>query len=109
MTSEAGSIFARRLRTQGGAGASLGSALDAELMERAAVNAEQDGIVAKVLAGHEDDPGPSALALRLFGTLHRMALSGDAGELAAHYPSCGGDSDADAAWDALLATIERSF
>jgi hypothetical protein len=109
MTSSAGATFARRLRVQGGSGGSLGSALYSELMERAAVNAEQDGIVTKVLLGHEDDPGPSALALRLFGTLHRLALSGRAPELAAHYPSCGGDGDAAAAWSGLLAVVERHF
>jgi hypothetical protein len=43
-----------------------------------------------VLRGHEDDPGPSVLALRLMGAVHRLALRGDAPELAAHYHSAGG-------------------
>lgn len=48
------------------------------------------GATAKVLTGHEDDPGPSALALRLLGSVHRLVLQGRAGELAAFYPSVGG-------------------
>jgi hypothetical protein len=44
-----------------------------------------------VLDGHEDDPGPSALALRLMGAVHRLVLRGDAPALAAHYPSAGGE------------------
>jgi len=43
-----------------------------------------------VLRGHEDDPGPSVLALRLMGAVHRLVLRGDAPELAAQYPSAGG-------------------
>jgi hypothetical protein len=42
------------------------------------------------LHGHETDPGPSALALRLMGAVHRLVLRGDAPELAPHYPSVGG-------------------
>jgi hypothetical protein len=43
-----------------------------------------------VLEGHEHDPGPSALALRLLGAVHRLVLRGDAPDLAAHYPSARG-------------------
>jgi hypothetical protein len=44
-----------------------------------------------VLRGHERDPGPSALALRLMGAAHRLVLSGEAPALARHYPSVGGE------------------
>jgi hypothetical protein len=37
-----------------------------------------------VLQGHEDDPAPSALALRLMGAVHRLVLTGEAPELTAH-------------------------
>ena len=43
-----------------------------------------------VLRGHEHDSGPSALALRLMGAVHRLVLSGAAPALARHYPSAGG-------------------
>ena len=94
-------VFARRLRTQARGCGGLGSPLYAAMMERAAQDAEAGGPVASVLAGHEADPGPSALALRLFGQVHRLVLGGDAPELAAHYPSTGGDGDAEAAWTAF--------
>jgi hypothetical protein len=56
-----------------------------------------------VLRGHEDDPGPSALALRLMGAVHRLVLRGDAPELAAHYPSAGGAPHDP--WPAFLSTL----
>jgi hypothetical protein len=47
--------------------------------------------VLAVLRGHERDPGPSALALRLMGAAHCLVLSGEAPALARHYPSVGGE------------------
>jgi hypothetical protein len=35
------------------------------------------------------------------GAAHRLALAGDAPDYAAHLPSCGGDGDEEAAWEAL--------
>lgn len=40
-------------------------------------------------------------SLRLLGALHRMALSGDVPELAAHFPSTGGDGDAAATYQVI--------
>src|SRR5262249_31900977 len=45
------------------------------------------GPVAEVVRGWTLDPGPAALALRLVGTVHRVALVGQAPELARVYPS----------------------
>lgn len=81
----------------------LGSPLYAQLLARVADDVLSEGPAARVLVGHQDDPGPSALALRLMGTAHRLALAGAAPDLAAHYPSCDGDGDVDAAWPALRA------
>nr|WP_306239561.1 DUF2332 domain-containing protein [Ornithinimicrobium cryptoxanthini] len=50
------------------------------------------------MAGHEQDPGPSALALRLMAAVHRLVLTGGAPDLAAHYSSVGGTGDPAAAW-----------
>ena len=62
-----------------------------------------------VLAGHQDDPGPSALALRLMGAVHRLVLSGRAPELAKHYPSVGGRPHLPTLWeDALPALTEHA-
>jgi hypothetical protein len=58
-----------------------------------------------VLRGHEDDPAPSALALRLMGAVHRLVLTGDAPELARHYPSAGGEPGD--AWPAFLDVLRE--
>jgi hypothetical protein len=89
------------IRNQADACRDLGSALYESLLLRVADDVEAVGPAAEVLAGHEGDPGPSALALRLMGGVHRLVLQGRAPALAAHYPSVGGDGDASAAWPAL--------
>jgi hypothetical protein len=77
-------------RDQARACARLGSPLYADLLGRLADDLESDGPTARVLRGHEDDPGPSGLALRLAGSVHRLVLSGAAPELEPFYPTTGG-------------------
>ncbi|MGI8614323.1 MAG: DUF2332 domain-containing protein [Nocardioidaceae bacterium] len=96
---------ADRFRVQANACAELGSPLYASLLTSCADDIDAGGPVAAVLAGHEHDTGPSALALRLMGAVHRRVLQGDASALAAHYPSVGGDGDAHAAWLALRRVV----
>jgi len=93
--------MAELVRIQARACAALGSPLYAALLDRVADDVLADGPAAAVLAGHEEDAGPSALALRLMGSVHQLVLAGQAPDLAAHYPSAGGDGDAAAAWPAL--------
>jgi hypothetical protein len=78
------------IRDQARACAELGSPMYDELLGRLADDFEAGGPTAEVLRGHEDDPGPSGLALRLAGSLHRLVLSGAADELAPYYPTVGG-------------------
>ena len=87
--------------------ARLGCPFYAALMYRAADDVLAGGTVAEVLAGHEDDSGPSALTLRLFGEVHRIVLDGRAPALARFYPSVGGAPDADAAWPTFLDVVRR--
>src|SRR5919199_4874772 len=89
--------LARRLRRQAAACTALGSPFYATLFERAAADGGSGGAIWRLLRGHESDPPGSALALRLLGAAHRLALAGRAPGLARHYPSTGGDGDADAA------------
>ena len=56
-----------------------------------------------MLRGHEDDPVPSALALRLMGAVHRIVLRGESPELAGQYPSAGGEPRNP--WPAFLDTV----
>lgn len=95
------SRVAGHFRSQAAACAELGSPMYAELVARLADDIEAGGVTAEVLAGHEEDPGPSALALRLTGTIHRLVLERRAGELATCYPSVGGSWDLDTAWPLL--------
>ncbi len=89
------------LRHQAAACGELGSPLYAHLLARVADDVESGGPAAEVLRGHERDPGPAALGLRLMGGVHRLVLERRAPALALTYPSVGGTGDADAAWAAL--------
>lgn len=51
-----------------------------------------------VLRDHHDDPTASALALRFLGAVHRLVLEGKVPQLAACYPSAGGNSNCDDLW-----------
>ena len=82
------------LRFQSIACEAVGSPLYGDLLRRAAEDFEAGGPTAEILAGHEDDPPGSALALRLMGAVHRLVLAGEAPELAERYRSHGGDGDA---------------
>jgi hypothetical protein len=82
--------------------AALGSPMYAELLDHLAEDIDANGPTATVIAGHEDDPGPSALALRLLGSVHRLVLERRAGELAAYYPSVGGIWEPIAGTEAFL-------
>ena len=84
----------------------LGSPIYAHMLERAADDLEGGGPVWRVIEPHLDRPYNFAHHLRLLGATHRMALAGEAPELAAHYPSTGGDGDPERAWKAFLALIE---
>ena len=88
--------------------AELGSPLYAALLHRVARDIRDGGPCAEVLAGYEDAPGPQAVALRLLGGVHALVLSGQAPDLAAHYPSTGGTVDPrhpDACWPAFRAAV----
>jgi hypothetical protein len=95
------------VRRQARACEELGSPMYAFLLERVAADVARHGVSAEVLAGHEDDPGPSALAQRLLGSVHRLVLERRAPELAVFYPSVGGTWEPEGGWAAferLLAT-----
>ncbi len=98
---------ASQLRGQAGICGRFSSPLYASILARAADDVERSGPCWAVLAheGATSLGADDALALRFAGAVHRLALAGKAPALAAHYPSTGGDGDADAAWDAFLATV----
>lgn len=92
------------LRYQSEACGRIGSRLYAGLLARAAADVEAHGPAWEVLRGHEGDPGPSALALRLMGAVNRLVLSGVEPRLAAIYadPECN-EEEAFTEFSAVLA------
>jgi hypothetical protein len=86
--------------------ATLGSPIYADLIARAADDLEAGGPVWRAVEPWSDRPLNFAHHLRLMGATHRLALTGEAPGLAAHYPSTGGDGDADGAWRELIALLE---
>ena len=80
----------------------LGSTMYGELLDRVSADVSAGGVFADVLSGHENDPGPSALGLRLLGGLHRLVLDGRAADLRQWYPSVGGRWDIGAAWSDIV-------
>jgi hypothetical protein len=92
---------------QGKGCAALGSRMYAELLHGLARDIERQGPTARVLSGHEDDPGPSALALRLLGSVHRLVLERRAGGLAAYYPSVGGHWNSHHGVPAFIELLDR--
>jgi hypothetical protein len=100
---EDGASIGALLRYQSGSCGRLGSTLYEDLLRRAADDFEQGGPTLEVLAGHEEDPGGSALALRFMGAVHRLALDGTAPELADRYDLA--DADAEGTWQAFRDTL----
>ncbi len=94
-------------RDQAAACGKLGSPMYAAILDRVADDVEAGGISAEVLAGHQHDAGPSALALRLAGSVHRLVLERRAGELATFYPSVGGTWEPDGGWRAFKALLHE--
>jgi hypothetical protein len=85
--------MARMLSRQATACRALGSPLDADLLSRAAADLQSGGLTADVLDGYLAQPVSSVLPLRMLGAAHALALTGQAPELAAFYPSAGGTAD----------------
>jgi hypothetical protein len=96
-----------QLRQQARACAQLGSPFYARLLELVADDLHSGGPSTRVMHGYEDLPAQGAVPLRLLGAVHRLALTGAAPDVAAHYPSCGGDGDPDAAWPAVRDVFTR--
>jgi hypothetical protein len=84
----------------------MGSPFYADLLERMTADVVAGGPVGRFLGDHLDSSYEDAVPLRFLGGVHRLVLAGQAPELAARFPSVGGDGDAAAAWPALLAALD---
>lgn len=99
---EAREQLATNFRRQALGAEALGSSLYDDLFKRMADDVEADGPTWTFLEPHARESLGQAYPLRVLGGAHRLALDGDAPELARHFPSTGGDGDHDGAWRALL-------
>src|SRR3954468_12297037 len=104
---DARAVVVSLFRGQAGWCQRLGSPIYAHLLECAAGALEAGGPVARAVEPYLDRPFNFAHHLRLMGVTHRLALAGQAPELAVHYPTTGGDGDAGKAWDAFIALVEE--
>lgn len=84
----------------------LGSPLYARLLRGLAVDLQERGATAEVLAGHEEAARDDLVALRLLGGVHHLVLTGRAPRLARQYPSVGGTPDDDLV-PAFLAVVRE--
>lgn len=94
-------------RAQAAACERLGSTMYAQLLAAMADDIDAGGVVRDVLRGYENDPGPSGLALRLAGGLHRLVLTGAAPALERFYPSTGGAWQQERGWPAVRHVLDE--
>jgi hypothetical protein len=86
---------------------SMGSPFYGELLGRMVDDVAAGGPVGRFLGDHLDSTYEEAVPLRFLGGVHRLVLAGQLPELAARFPSVGGDGDAGRAWSAVLEATER--
>jgi hypothetical protein len=82
-----------------------GSALYATVIDAMADDVRADGVCARILRPWAGNAMADAIPLRFLAAVHALVLTGEAPELAAHYPSAGG-TDAGDPVPAFLATVE---
>lgn len=98
--------FANRLRLESGGWGAIGSPFYGTLGAHMADDIEAGGPTWRLIEPIAHRSFHDAHTLRVLGGVHLMVLAGDAPELARHYPSTGGDGDADAAWPSFLALLD---
>ncbi len=83
------------------------SALMVAVLTGVADDWDSGGITHEVLEPYAGDPPGSALPLRFAAALHRLVLTGQAPELARHYPSVGGPAEPGDAWLPARRVLEQ--
>lgn len=85
--------------------AHIGSPLYGSLLTGLAGDHLSGGLTAELLEGVSRQPIHDAVPLRYLATAHRLALAGEAPELAACYPSCGGSWEGQDITDVFLSVV----
>jgi hypothetical protein len=86
----------------------LGSLFYDRLGQELGTNLLESGPVWSVLAPFAGAPFEDAYGLRFLAGIHKLVLEGSASNLAAHFPSTGGDGDAAAAMCGIVDLLEVS-
>lgn len=86
------------LRKNSEEAASWSSPMYSLFCERMAEDVEADGPTWELLEPYADEAPDEYYPFRALAGVHHMVLSAELPELARHYPSEGGDGDAEAAW-----------
>lgn len=86
---------------------SMGSPFYGALLERMAADVADDGPIGQFLHDRLDSTYEEAVPLRFLGGIHRLVLAGQVPELAARFPSVGGDGDAGRAWPVVLEVLDE--
>jgi len=95
------------LERQAAACERLGSPLYGRLLAGLLADHLAGGLTSELLVGVSERPVHDAVPLRYLGAVHRLALAGDAPELARHYPSCGGEWHGEDLTDEFLSAVVR--
>ncbi len=85
-----------------------GSDFYAILTEHIADDVERQGISWEILQDHARYAKKEYPGARLLAGVHRLVLTGQAPELTPHYPTTGGDGDAEAVWSYLPDILARN-
>jgi hypothetical protein len=104
---DAADRLATMFRRQADSAIQRGSPLYTSLLHRVAEDIARRGPCLDLLSPRAGERAGQALPLRFMAAAHRLALSGQAPRLAPHFPSAGGDADADGAWAALSALVSE--
>lgn len=104
--SGAPSTVDEQLRQQSLMCAAMGSRFYGRVLDAAARDYRDGGPLRAFFDADSRRRNAPRAGLRLMGALQCRALDGSAPGLAAHFPSCGGDGDAGAAWDEARALFE---
>ena len=74
--------------------------------DRMRADVEAGGPTWRLLEPYADEPADEYYAFRALAAVHHEVIAGELPELARHYPSVGGDGDADAAWPLVRERFE---
>ncbi len=83
-----------------------GSDLYRDVLNHCATDITSGGVVWETIRPQAKLRFGLALPLRFLASIHRLTLTGEASDLAAHYPSCGG-TPGPGLWEAFRSTVEK--